>query len=379
MKNVLRSCTVAVFCSLAFLSSSALLVPAAHGANTFTATGSLGTGRYSHTATLLPNGKVLVAGGIDDNSTALASAEIYDPASGTWSPTGDLTIVRASHTATLLPNGKVLVAGYGAELYDPATGTWSPTGDLGTGRSGHTATLLLNGKVLVAGGGHAGAELYDPATGTWSATGALAHARSLHTATLLPNGKVLVVGGSYSEYFPAEIYDPAGNGGAGAWSTVGTNRVPRQEHTATLLPNGTVLIVGGWNSQGFTDSVEIYDSASGSWGGTASPRFVHATARLLPNGKVLVVEFGRAQLYDPATGTWSDGPFLFDSLWHTATLLPNGKVLFAGGVLHRRHRPRSALRFSQRLLECDRQPERIAFRSHRDAAAQWQGARRGRL
>jgi hypothetical protein len=120
---------------------------------------------------------------------------------GNFVITGSLTMARFGHTATLLPNGKVLVAGGGAELYDPASGAWSVTGSLATARSGHTATLLPNGKVLVAGGvGPSGilasAELYDPASGTWSATGSLATARRLHTATLLPNGKVLVAGGT---------------------------------------------------------------------------------------------------------------------------------------------------------------------------------------
>src|SRR6266550_2999128 len=172
---------------------------------TFGNTGSLNIARESHTATLLPNGKVLVAGG-RTGAGVLSSAELYDPASGTWSATGSLNTARRFHTATLLPNGKVLVAG-GAilpseELYDPASGAWSPTGSLITGRCRHTATLLPNGKVLVAGGQGTGgvilssAEVYDPASGTWSATGSLNTARWFHTATLLPNGKMLVAGGA---------------------------------------------------------------------------------------------------------------------------------------------------------------------------------------
>ena len=123
-------------------------------------TGSLGTARSRHTATLLPNGKVLVAGG-NNGGAALSSAELYDPATGTWTATGSLGTARDRHTATLLPSGKVLVAGgfneldgflSSAELYDPASGTWTATGNLGTARAYHTATLLPNGKVLVAGG-----------------------------------------------------------------------------------------------------------------------------------------------------------------------------------------------------------------------------------
>jgi len=178
------------------------------GLNTFTATGAMATARDLHTATLLPNGKVLVSGGWGAVG-ALASAELYDPATGLWSATGSLATVRVFHAATLLPNGRVLVSGgsagvgaiASAELYDPVTSLWTATGSMATTRYGHTATLLPNGRVLVSGGLGttntylASAELYDPATGTWTATGALATARQVHTATLLPNGKVLVSGG----------------------------------------------------------------------------------------------------------------------------------------------------------------------------------------
>lgn len=181
---------------------------------TWTSTGSLATARTDHTATLLGNGKVLVTGGATrsggEGTGILASAELYDPQSGTWTSTGNLASARSNHTATLLPNGKVLVAsGAGmtgnrlasAELYDPASGTWSPTGSLLTPRVYHTATLLQGGKVLVAGGsdssgfGSRRAELYDPASGTWMTTGSLVTGRREHTATLLPDGEVLVAGG----------------------------------------------------------------------------------------------------------------------------------------------------------------------------------------
>ena len=167
-------------------------------ANTWSSTGSLSTARWFHTATLLPNGKVLVAGGLNDGTGPLSSAELYDPAKGSWGTTGSLGTARREHTATLLPNGKVLVVGgyngeflSSAELYDAATGSWSSTGSLGTPRWFHTATLLPNGKVLVVGGGNSSgplssAELYDPATGSWSNTGSLGTAREQHTATLLP-------------------------------------------------------------------------------------------------------------------------------------------------------------------------------------------------
>src|SRR5262245_13413865 len=220
---------------------------------------SLNIARVEHTATLLANGKVLVAGGA--NRGLLNSAELYDPASGTWSATGSLTTARFGHTATLLPDGKVLVAGGGstlntAELYDPTTGTWNVTGSLNTGRYRHTATLLPNGKVLVTGGFTGSstsgfcpcidfvsnrAELYDPATRTWSVTGNLNAERGLHAATLLQNGKVLVTGGTngtlidigeYVPYSGAELYDPA----SGTWNRNGSLNTARKSHTATLLP-----------------------------------------------------------------------------------------------------------------------------------------------
>jgi hypothetical protein len=182
---------------------------------TFGSTGSLNTARQSHTATLLTNGKVLVLGGYNSGGSPLASAELYDPASGTWTATGSLNTGRVYHTATLLSNGKVLVAGgidatghvsLTAELYDPASGTWAATGSLNTAHYLDTATLLPNGKVLVAGGFYGNgpfasaiAELYDPASGAWAATGSLHTARAEYTATLLPNGKVLVAGGRYGD------------------------------------------------------------------------------------------------------------------------------------------------------------------------------------
>jgi hypothetical protein len=236
-------------------------------------TGSLIFPRYFHTMTLLPNGKVLVAGGYDGNShTSIASAELYDPATETWRATGSLNTPRESHTATLLPNGKVLVAagdaaGNSAELYDPATGTWTPTGSLNTARIAHNATLLPGGKVLVAGGtadgwnSLSGAELYDPVTGTWTQTGALNSGRWLNTMTSLPNGKVLVASGfdGNSDISNAELYDPS----TGAWTTTGSLNVGRTSHAATLLPNGKVLVTGGNDSAGSLASTELYDAGLG--------------------------------------------------------------------------------------------------------------------
>ena len=363
-----RACRLQTFARrvavpLLLLGAGLVLVQPCSGASgVFNNTGSLATARGGHTETLLPNGKVLVAGGVASNLfTTVGSAELYDPASGTWTATGSLGTARDLHTATLLPNGKVLVAGgdtggpnasnlASAELYDPASGTWTATGSLAIARSLHTATLLPNAKVLVAGGFNdssgylASAELYDPASGTWIATGGLATARGGHTDTLLPNGKVLVAGGengsnSSSFLASAELYDPA----SGTWSATGSLATARVAHTATLLPNGKVLVAGGINdSSGVLASAELYDPASGTWSATgslATARDSH-TATLLPNGKVLVAggfndslgSLASAELYDPASGTWTaTGSLTTVRRIHTATLLPNGQVLVAGG------------------------------------------------
>jgi hypothetical protein len=157
----------------------------AQSAGTFTPTASTTTARSFHTASLIPNGKVLIAGGtrstaLHNPGSILASAELYDPGNGTFSAAGDMTTARALHTATLLPDGRVLLAGGdgpgSAELYDPSTGTFTATGKMITNRAAHTAILLRNGRVLLVGGfanlelpfQPFGAELYDPATGLFT-------------------------------------------------------------------------------------------------------------------------------------------------------------------------------------------------------------------
>jgi N-acetylneuraminic acid mutarotase len=294
-------------------------------------TGGLNAARHSHTATLLRNGKVLVAGGYSagPNPGVLSSAELYDPATETWSDTGSLLAPRVSHTATLLPDGRVLVVGDGnvsAEVYDPTSGTWSATGNLNFPRILHTATLLQNGKVLVAGGWDGAsvlksAEVYDPATGAWSLTGSLGAARYLSSATLLQNGKVLVAGGSDDSDFSStlvgvEVYDPE----AGTWSPTGSLNAARDTHAAAALPDGRVLVVGGenWNRgfpPGALSGAEVYDPAAGTWGviaGLNAGRGRH-TATLLNGGEVLVVGgeamttahavLGSAETYESAAGT----------------------------------------------------------------------------
>jgi hypothetical protein len=314
----------------------------------WTATGSMATPRGGHTASVLADGKVLVAG-----SKGVASAELYDPATGTWSNTGSMAKARVNHTASVLAGGDVLVAGgdtvspitAGAERYHPASGTWSGTGSMATARVSHTASVLADGQVLAAGGLDAGgavlasAERYDPASGTWSNTGSLATARSDQTATVLGGGAVLVAGGFGAAGLPiagAERYDPA----SGAWSNTGSLTTARGLHTASVLADGKVLVAAG-DAHPATASAELYDPASGAWsdtGSLATARRSH-TASVLADGKVLVVAgldtgslaTASAELFDPSSATWSGaGTLTTTRAAHSASLLGDGRVLVAG-------------------------------------------------
>jgi len=344
---------------LSLLRIAVVLEPAALAQSAdpyWTQTGDLNTPRYAHSATLLPNGKVLVAGGIGPNSCSIptSDAELYDPATGTWGTTGSLNTARFNHTATLLKSGDVLVAGGyapqvfldSAELYDPAAEMWRPTGSFNTIRAIHSATLLHSGEVLAVGftgGGLISAELYDSATGTWSSTGAPSFVSSSSHTVLLPDGKVLsVFEGSPWDYgdLVAEIYDPA----TGQWSNAGYFSI-FWAPTVTLLQNGKVLVTGLYGANNPTQA-KLYDSYAGTWSSTGNlSSFRHYggySATLLGDGQVLVVggldynsnqPVSAEELYDPTTGNWIRVRRLItgrDS--HTATLLRNGKVLVAGGL-----------------------------------------------
>jgi Galactose oxidase, central domain len=342
--------------------SSISSAPTGSAAAQFTPTGAMTAGRDGPTATLLEDGKVLVAGGKVAQGlaeTATPTAELYDPARGKFSPTGSMAAGRWGHTATRLEDGRVLVVGGAdladgyanlktAELYDPATGKFSATGSMAVGRADHTATLLADGRVLIAGGtnsvGLDSAELYDPATAKFSATGPMTVARQDHTATRLADGRVLVAGGfangvagPFGTLVSAEVYDPAG----GRFSGTGSMTAPRQNQTATLLPDGSVMVIGGVDQNArIVTTAESYDPAAGTFGRAGAWAFGSTATRtsvLLSDGHTLLT----IGLDQPGANaeTWDGGHRNFyqagSTAWpvacQTATLLQNGLVLLLGG------------------------------------------------
>ena len=344
--------------------SSSIKVPAT--TSRFQTTGSLGTARVAHTATLLGDGTVLIAGGTD-GTVALSSTELFDPAGGIFTSSGDLQTARQWHTATLLNNGKVLITGGGdatspslrtAELFTPSTGAFTATGSMHIARSQHTATLLASGKVLVTGGWDISgnvllntAEVFDPNAGSFTlTTGSMGSARASHNATLLGDGKVLITG----EQAQAELFDPLTQTFAATDSTY----IAKPEGTATLLHDGKVLVIEFFSgfSHGHPNGLaQLYDPNSGTFFFTgnaflnpnpAGGRSRH-TATLRNDGTVLVAGGGfvplsqegqppvvtaSAELFDPMSATFiPTDDMVLAREYHRATLLNDGDVLITGG------------------------------------------------
>jgi hypothetical protein len=333
----------------------------------FRPTGEMVLPRKAHTATLLLDGRVLVAGGDPcfeysllegpaGDPCPLAEAELYDAANGSFASTGNMFAQRTAHTATRLNDGRVLIIGGGsatAELYDPMNGTFSRTGSMSANRAAHTATLLANGSVLVTGGGSgasvlATAETYDPQTGTFSPAGGqgMSAPRIWHSATLLQSGQVLITGGFDASGEPtatAELYDPATD----SFLPTGVMSEGRARHTATTLENGTVLIAAGFGHgySGRGGPADMYDPASGTFTETSrllGERDSHF-AVLMPDGTVLIsggdnlptlnLHGVTAEIYGPSTGLFRQtGSMAMSRILSAAVALGDGRVLVTGGT-----------------------------------------------
>jgi hypothetical protein len=371
------------------VSSTGLATATSQGSSTLTATSgsvagsatisvttnalALNTSRYQHSATLLNDGSVLFAGGMNCASagscTYLNSAEMYNPSSGTITSTGSLTVARSA-PAVLLGNGKVLIAGgyncdangncaslNSAEIYDPGSSAFSSAGNMTTDRYGHTMTLLANGRVLIAGGESCSsstscsalntAELYDPIAGTFTPTGSLNSARFNASAAVLSAGQVLIAGGFNGSTYPAtaELYDPV----AGTFGVTRSLNIPRANATASWLENSgdIVLIAGGstCSSPGCpTASAEYYQNGYFYSLGHMTVSRLNQTATLLTNGQLFLaggfdscasscVSDATSELYNPQTFSFAPSQALTTGRsGHTATLLTDGSVLLVGGI-----------------------------------------------
>lgn len=314
--------------------------------------------RMAHTATSLPDGRVLIAGGFTEDARADASAEVYEPRLGLFHALPRMRELRHSHTATSLRDGRVLITGgFGAEnavlahaeVFDPATNRFTAIAPMRQARAGHAAVRLADGRVLLAGGVGPSwtfldaAEVFDPSTGGFTPVRPMTVARESHVAVLLNDGRVLVVGGhrgrrSAIELFAsAELYDPATD----RFTATGSMRVRRHKHDAALLADGRVLVLGGSDERddrGAYRSTELYDPATGTFRDGPDlqlARYKHAfNTLLLPDGALLVSGGApQAETYDPATRRFSivPGTPRMGGQFSASALLPSGAALVTGG------------------------------------------------
>lgn len=324
--------------------------------------------RADHTSTLLQDGRVLITGGMVENGVFLKSAELFDPKRDAFAATDSMRSNRVEHTATLLPDGKVLVAGglasrtfdgpgavASTEIYDPASGHFLAGPSMTTARTGQGAVVLPNQKVLIVGGADnsgplASAEIYDPASNRFSATTSMHTARIGRTAVLLKDGRVLVTGGGNGR--AAEVYDPQ----AAMWSVVGDMTTVREKFAATLLADGRVLVTGGapdshWHPM---RSAEVFDPHTNQFTAIAdmeSARFkLPAAAVELGNGDVLVAGGApEAEVFDGTTARFlrARGDLTEAHFFAAASRLKDGRVLITGGYGYPNGRPNGPLSTEQ--------------------------------
>jgi N-acetylneuraminic acid mutarotase len=324
--------------------------------------GQLREARARHSATLLPSGKLMLIGGVNQSTSTSyrSSIETFDPVTGDAMLDSAMATARADHTATLIPTGAILVAGGRANaatltasaalVRTAAESSVGAASNCGR-RTAAAIAVLADGRVLVAGGLDSAnatlvdARIYDPMANTCTTVASMPSARSSHTLTLLPSGRLLAVGGYNSSGLQTPnvfLFDPS-VGASGSWVTLPTLAMARADHTATLLADGRVLIFGGSPpSATITTSVEIFDPATNTWSSQLVPnsRGVSLATALLENGQLLLAggaengslaSFLPSGVYDPLTGSFTNRPMATPRAGATATLLANGKVLVVGG------------------------------------------------
>lgn len=313
--------------------------------------------RAAHSATLLMNGRVLIAGGCTqgtcDSGPATQTAEIFNPQTQGFAVIGRLMEPRLSHAAVRLEGGTVLLLGgwvsgrvtASTERFDPATGTFSPAPNMLEPRADFSATVLNNGRVLIAGGYRNRtflntAEIFDPRSKQFTPAGQLSGPRGGHTAVRLSDGRVLLVGGSAEPdrvLSSAEIFDPATN----RFSRAGDLGTARRKHASIGLPDGRVLVVGGSSERDYAgrfNTTEVFNPSTNRF--MPGPRmsrdrfkFGDAVA-VLPDGRVLTAGgASTAEVFDPRTNTWQGVRGDLGANWSfmTATTLQDGRVLLVGG------------------------------------------------
>ncbi len=336
--------------------------------------GSMIHSRVNHSATLLPDGRVLVVGGMDEGFNPLRTSEVFDPKTNLWTTADEMREARTEHSATLLEDGRVIVTGGmneklkiigTTEIFDAETGKWSEFEGMRTVRRGHFTLPLPDGRVAVVGGvgqtlGGLGilanisavgallsTEVYDPKTDTWSQADDMREGHTGGLAVVLKDGRVLVAGG-YNQaeaLASSEVFDP----NLGEWMRTASMARKTFANTATVLFDGTVLFTGGFGMSrtkgGITPGSEVFDPKSNEW--RKAPDTVHGrmghTSTLLPDGRVITIggstaegPANTAEYMEPETWLWSEiTPMSVERSQHTATLLTDGRILVAGGSTQR--------------------------------------------
>lgn len=332
-----RECRLRVAWSSDAVSYPALLDPR------WTLTSSLSEPRLRFASVVLADGRVLAAGGASsDGGAPIASAEIYDPASGTWAVTGSLSTGRSAFTLSALTlasglPGAIAIGGQGpdvaldgTELYDPIAGSWLPGPPLPVASAAHAALQLGDASILVAGGTSRASSRLVANASRWEPAGSLLADEPGASLTLLDDGSALLVGPNSPR---AQRYRPAER----VWVPSGEPAIARSGHSATRLLDGQVLLVGGSPSQ----RAELFDPTRQRFrftGGTSEAHARHS-ATLLADGRVAIVGgaspdgAGGAELYEPTWGVWTPGPgTTTPRAEHRAERLGDGRVLVFGGV-----------------------------------------------